>query len=106
MREPLAFLSRNRLMFLDRDRWICTWKLPSAAARAGSAPRRGGFKRPDGDLTKSSTVGANGVETHYFLPGDWVTADEAHLSAVMTNGTLLCPRNGDVATVQCAKLRR
>ncbi|KAH8199450.1 hypothetical protein TruAng_006388 [Truncatella angustata] len=107
IREPLAFLSRRRLVFLDIDRWICTWRLPSAASRAGRGPIRGGggFRRADSDIVSSDNLGINRVETHYFLPGDWVTADEAHLCEVMTDGTLLCPRNGDVATVQCAKLR-
>lgn len=108
MREPLAFLSWRRLFFLDRDRWICVWRLPSASSRAGKAPMRtgGGFRNTDGDTASSSKDRVNSIETHYFLPGDRVTADEAHFCAVMADGTLLCPRNGDIATVQCAKLRR
>lgn len=93
IREPLAFLSRRRLVFLDVDRWICTWRLES------SLPRRLQGRR-------GSELGSGGIEQYYFLPGDWVTANEAHLCTVMPDGTLLCPRNGDVATVQSAKLRK
>lgn len=100
IREPLAFLSRRRLAFLDVDRWICTWRLPTPTMTA----------RPQRGRIQSGTAGSQnanpGVEQYYFLPGDWVTADEVHLCAVMPDGTLLCPRNGDVATVQCAKLRK
>lgn len=93
IREPLAFLSRRRLVFLGVDRWICTWRLPS------SMPTR-----PQGG--RGSESGSRGLEQCYFLPGDWVTANEAHLCTIMRDGTLLCPRNGDVATVQSAKLRK
>jgi WD40 repeat protein len=93
IREPLAFLSRRRLVFLDVDRWVCTWRLPS------SVPRR-----PQGG--RASDPGGGGIEQYYFLPGDWVSANEASLCTIMPDGTLLCPRNGDVATVQSAKLRK
>lgn len=93
IREPLAFLSHRGLVFLDVDRWICTWRLPSSVPRR----RLGG---------KGSEAGDGEIEECYFLPGDWVTANEGHLLAIMPDGTLLCPHNGEVATVQCAKLRR
>ncbi|PMD32251.1 YVTN repeat-like/Quino protein amine dehydrogenase [Hyaloscypha variabilis F] len=92
VREPLAFLSRGRLVFLDVDRWICTWRLPSVV------------RRPNGG--RNSEAGIGSVEQYYFLPGDWVTASEANLCTIMPDGTLLCPKNGDVATVQFAKLRK
>lgn len=88
IREPLTFLSHKGLVFLDVDRWICTWRLPS------SAPRR------------RSEMNGGEIEECYFLPGDWVTANEGQLSTVMSDGTLLCPQNGEVAAVQCVKLRK
>lgn len=93
IRQPLAFLSHRRLVFLDIDRWICTWRLPSSDSRR----RQGG---------RVSESGSGGIEQCYFLPGDWVTANEAYLCTIMPDGTLLCPQNGEVATVQCAKLRK
>ncbi|KAK0725978.1 hypothetical protein B0H67DRAFT_572039 [Lasiosphaeris hirsuta] len=103
IREPLAFLSRRRLLFLDVSRWICTWRLPSEAARAHSTATMG--RRVQGSGSVDATTGG-GIEEHYFLPGDWATADEAKLCSAMPDGTLLCPWNGDVVTVQCAKLRK
>lgn len=96
IREPLAFLSRRRLVFLDIERWVCTWRLPTSSA---AAPR-------SQSAWVSGRAGTPGIEQYYFLPGDWVAANEAHLCAVMPDGTLLCPRNGDVVTVQCARLRK
>jgi WD40 repeat protein len=94
IREPLALISRGRFVFLDVDRWICTWRTPTAPRRSvgGRAGSEAGLVGP--------------VDAHYFLPGDWVTAIEARLCTVAPDGTLLCPRNGDVASVQCAKLRK
>lgn len=93
MREPLSLLPRRRLIFLDVDRWICTWNFPPSLSR-----------RPQG--RQASQSGNDGIEQHYFVPGDWVTTDEAHLCTVMADGTFLCPRSGAVAAVQSAKLRK
>ncbi len=96
IREPLAILSRRRLIFLGVDRWICTWKLPSLAAEGLELQGR-----------RDSQVGeSTAVEQHYFLPGDWVTGSDTRLCAVTPDGTLLCPRNGDVVTVQTSRVRR
>lgn len=93
IREPLAFLSRRRLAFLDIERWICTWRLPVSVS-------------VDSQGRKSLDSGVAGIEQYYFLPGDWVTSNESRLCTVLPDGTLLCPRNGDVATIQAAKLRK
>ncbi|KAB5522826.1 hypothetical protein GE09DRAFT_493848 [Coniochaeta sp. 2T2.1] len=111
IREPLALLSRRRLLFLDVSRWICTWRLPSEAVRATASTAMtgkrvlGSGRSSVGRGSADATTGA-GIEEHYFLPGDWATADEAKLCSAMPDGTLLCPWNGDVVTVQCAKLRK
>ncbi|KAB5522037.1 hypothetical protein GE09DRAFT_1208083 [Coniochaeta sp. 2T2.1] len=69
----------------------------SKAQGSGSGANRG---------SADATTSGAGIEEHYFLPGDWATADEAKLCSAMPDGTLLCPWNGDVVTVQCAKLRK
>ncbi|KAF7552556.1 hypothetical protein G7046_g7383 [Stylonectria norvegica] len=63
IREPLAFLPRKGLVFLDQDRWICTWR-----------PHSGVIENP-----QSSGADQSGVESHYFLPGDWKTANKVKL---------------------------
>ncbi|KAI0118716.1 hypothetical protein GGR51DRAFT_554406 [Nemania sp. FL0031] len=94
IREPLAFLSHQRLVFFDIDRLICTWRLPLLHP---TRPQR---------RIRGSDAGPMGIEQYYFLPGDWLTANETHLCNIMPDGTLLCPWNGDVATVQCSRLRK
>lgn len=42
----------------------------------------------------------------YFLPGDWASTDEGELCAMISDGTLLCLRNGEVAAVCSATLRK
>ncbi|KAH6848433.1 hypothetical protein B0I37DRAFT_164040 [Chaetomium sp. MPI-CAGE-AT-0009] len=97
IRAPLAILSRRRLAFLAVDRWICTWRLP---ALGGDALVPQGRKAAE-------TAGVSGVEQHYFLPGDWVTgSDDTRLCTVTPHGILMCPRNGDVVTVQATRLRK
>jgi WD40 repeat protein len=99
IREPLAILSRRRLVFLDVDGWICTWRLPSSTSGDPSALRR--TKAPE-----SGTDGLPGLEKYYFLPGDWIKGSDTRLCTVTPDGTLLCPRNGDVVTVQASRLRK
>ncbi|KAI0467756.1 hypothetical protein F4859DRAFT_492567 [Xylaria cf. heliscus] len=89
IREPLGFLSHQRLAFLDTDRWICTWHLPTLPP-----------------VWPHRAQSLMDIEQYYFLPGDWVTANDAHLCTIMPDGTFLCPRNGDVATVQSTKLKK
>lgn len=89
--EPLAFRSLDRLLFLDMDRWICGWQFTSRSSQ-----------RPAQRAALESSIGP--VEQYYFLPGDWATANEAELCTIMPDGTLLCPRNGEVATVQFNKI--
>lgn len=89
---PLSFISgssrreRDRLIFLDHDDWLCSWRLslPSDTARRPSA-------------VESNLK----VVQHYFLPGDWLSPDCVALATVMADGTLLIPRNGEVAVVKC-----
>src|SRR5690606_32196276 len=99
---------RRRLLFLDVSRWICTWRLPFEAVQAQTTAimerRAQGSGSADKGGNRDGTTSAE-IEEHYFLPGDWATADEAKLCTVMSDGTLLCPRNGDVVAVQCARLR-
>lgn len=92
IRQPLALLSRRRLLFLDSERWICTWSLDSIGARH---PQRG----------RGSGTDSMGVEQHYLLPGDWAMAEEVRRCTAMFDGTFLCPRNGDVAAVKFSKVK-
>ncbi|KAK4113334.1 hypothetical protein N656DRAFT_778094 [Canariomyces notabilis] len=95
IREPLAILSRRRLVFLDVDRWVSTWRLPSSTEETTA-----------GLEAARVSDGNPAVEQYYFLPGDWVTGTDTRLCTVTPDGTLLCPRNGDVVTVQAARLRK
>ncbi len=94
IREPLGILSGRRLVFLSVDRWICTWRLPTPGGE-GVGPQ---------GRSPSEIVRSTGMEQYYFLPGDWVTGRDTRLCAVTPGGTLLCPRNGGVVTVQAARI--
>jgi WD40 repeat protein len=97
IRKPLTILPRRRLVFLDVDRWVCTWRLP---------PSTGGEAYVAQGRSAAEPSGATGIEQHYFLPADWVTPSNTELCTVTAHGTLLCPRDGDVVAVQAARLRK
>jgi WD40 repeat protein/pimeloyl-ACP methyl ester carboxylesterase len=62
------------LAFLSRDFWVCTYTL--------SETKPGRVKR------------------HHFLPRDWLDMDMLELAIMRIDGTLLCPRNGELAIVK------
>ena len=108
VRVPLTFLSRRRFVFLDVDRWICTWRVPVLASPTAPFPSfvTPTSTTPQARNKKDSPSTAAGIEQLYFLPGDWVTGNDVHFLSVTPDGTLLCPRNGDVVAVQAANLRK
>jgi WD40 repeat protein len=65
------------LAFLDKDFWVCT-----------------------GLLNGGGTVILEGVKRHFFLPRDWLNIECLELAIMTNNGTLFCPRNGEVAIIR------
>lgn len=74
--RPLGVLGKDKLVFLDRSFWVCTWRLRRVNVQGGA---------PTG---------------HFFLPRDWVNAESLKLCRIMADGTFLCPRKGEVAVVR------
>jgi hypothetical protein len=70
----LGVLSNNQLAFLDGDLWLCTLSLDAS-------------RREDA------------IKRHYFIPRDWVTTESCELACMLGDGTLLCPKDADVAIV-------
>lgn len=73
---PLGKLPKDRLVFLDRDYWMCTWRISSESITA--APTK-----------------------HFFLPKDWISAEALSICTVTDGGVFLYPRNGEVAVIEC-----
>ena len=64
---------QDRVVFLDQQCWLCTWEI-------------------DTDITK--------YKRHYFLPRDWLNPSTLQLAVLNSQGTFLCPKNGEVAIVK------
>ena len=69
---PLAILGKDNFVFLDFSYWVCTWRLGTTSGKA---------------------------QRHFFLPRDWVNTETSRLCQVLDDGTLLCPRKGEVAVI-------
>ncbi|KAK4445791.1 hypothetical protein QBC34DRAFT_412670 [Podospora aff. communis PSN243] len=59
--------------------------------------------------SRRSTVSVAGFAqpqtvSHYCLPSDWVSPDCVKLLHTLSDGTLLCPHNGQVSIVKCRSL--
>ena len=72
---PLGVLSGGRFVFLDRDLWMCTFKLGSTDDHA------------------------NGLKRHYFIPRDWASTECLKYCCMLEDGTFLCPKDGEVAVI-------
>ena len=66
---------QDRILFLDRMFWVCSW-----------------------DMSVDTAVRA--VKSHFFLPRDWVSPASLALVTCNEQGTVFCPRNGEVAIVR------
>ncbi|KAH8167533.1 hypothetical protein CIB48_g731 [Xylaria polymorpha] len=72
--RPLSILEDGRLVFLDADLWVCTARL---------------LPKPQSRLKR-----------HFFLPRDWLTSAGLLLCRIQADGTLLCPKRGEMAVVK------
>ncbi|KAK7542387.1 WD40 repeat-containing protein [Phyllosticta citribraziliensis] len=75
---PLGFLSGSRLAYLDSDLWLCTYRL-----------------KPD-----SFDIGLDPQRRYFFIPRGWTSGKNLELCALMRDGSLLCPKNGQVAVIR------
>ena len=64
---------QDEVVFIDHQFWLCTWAMEPVYSK---------HKR------------------HFFLPKDWLSPTALRLIALNAQGTLLCPRNGEVAIVR------
>ncbi|KAL9022985.1 MAG: hypothetical protein Q9180_008452 [Flavoplaca navasiana] len=64
---------QDQVVFLDHQFWLCTWAIESVYSK---------HKR------------------HFFLPKDWLSPTDLRLITLNAQGTLMCPRNGEVAIVR------
>lgn len=71
---PLGILPGKTLVFLDKDLWVCTLGLES-------------IQQP------------NALKRRYFVPRDWATAESLEQCCLLQDGTLLFPKDGEVAVI-------
>jgi len=74
--RPLGILPSKRLIFLDKDYWVCSWG--------------------------NSNPGAEIIQRHFFLPKDWLNEECVDLCALLADGTFLIPHNGELALIKSA----
>lgn len=113
--RPLSFAQvrgagPDTLLFLDCHSSVCNWSIPrrpSLSLLAGQA-LASTLQSPSAPPRKESVGSISGpqsqITSHYCLPGDWVSPDCVKLMRALRDGTLLCPRNGEVAVVKCTGL--
>ena len=76
---PLGILPKNRLIYLDKDFSMCSFRLLL------------GQQGPDKKT----------LQEHFFLPRDWLNSQCLALSTLLPDGTFLVPHNGEIAAIKC-----
>lgn len=87
--KPLNILGEDLLVYLDKSFWVCSCRI--IKENNNSWPRTE-LEHQDGAATMT--------RRHFFLPRDWIDAESLKLCRVMADGTLLCPRKGEVAVIR------
>lgn len=77
---PLAILPLQGILFLDRNYWMCSYRITGVNSNEK-------------------------IHRHYFLPKDWLNAENLDLCTVLENGDFLIPNNGELAIIACASIR-
>ena len=72
---PLGVLPGSLLVFLDQDLWICTYRL-------------------------GSVYNDEAIKRHYFIPRDWAGTESLEQCCLLEDGTLLFPKDGEVAVIR------
>ena len=72
---PLGILPKQRLIFLDKDYWMCSWRL-------------------------GANLITEKIQRYYFLPKDWLNVECLELCALLADGRFLIPNNGELAVIK------
>lgn len=106
---PLGFVSNDRLVFLDHDFWLCSTSISSPNIPSSHSLNEPSAFRRKGSATQSTfptrEIIIDGITQHYCLPADWRSLEGLKMMSLLGDGTLLCPRNEEVAAVGCGELR-
>ncbi|KAK7534407.1 hypothetical protein IWX49DRAFT_638774 [Phyllosticta citricarpa] len=78
IRVPLGFMSGSRLAYLDSDLWLCTFRLEP----------------------HSFGIDLDPLRRYFFIPRGWTSIKDLEHCALMRDGSLLCPKNGQVAVIR------
>ncbi|KAI0183667.1 hypothetical protein EV127DRAFT_17783 [Xylaria flabelliformis] len=79
MLMPLGIIPGRRLVFIDRDLWLCSYPLGKSF---------------------HSTTGAI-YNRFYFIPRNWVTQDSLEQCVLAEDGTLFWPKGDRVVLIEC-----
>lgn len=77
---PLGILPGRRLIFIDRDLWVCSYPLGKTFYSAIGAP----------------------YDRFYFIPRNWVSKDSLENCVLGHDGTLFWPKGDRVALMECS----
>ena len=102
LERPLTVLGSHLFVFLDKSFWICSWRFDFQDLQVhDTAASRNELKQSGQKATQDSeALSELKVTRHFFLPQDWVNASSLALCTVMSDGTFLCPRKGEVAVIR------
>ena len=95
--RPLNILGSNLFVFIDKSFWICTWRFDFKTLSILSGQKLGDTYN---ELRDSNTRAKLSIVRHFFLPRDWLNASSLELCTILSDGTFLCPRKGEVAVIR------
>lgn len=111
--HALCFLSHDNLIFISQKFWVCSWRLPTSTSSTSTSLLNSGeipetFKPTSLDHHCGKDIRRNAdsnAKPLFPLPGDWIHRDSMSLCSIWPKeGSLLFPKNEELAVVKCAAL--
>jgi hypothetical protein len=104
----LVGVQGTAIVFLDHEGWLTTWDVTTASdlpQTDADMPVKQAGASANSVHHHHTTVecdieGIEGLMRHFFAPKDWLNTNTSHLTVVHGQGTLFCPRYGEVAIVR------
>ena len=111
--DALCFLSHDNLIFISRNFWVCSWRLPTSTSTTSTSLLNSKeisetFRSTSLDHHRGKNICSNADNNSkplFPLPGDWIHRDSLSLCSIWPKEkSLLIPKNGELVVVKCAAL--
>jgi hypothetical protein len=79
---------------------VCSWQLDQSGRDESRTGLGGAGVGGGASGIEGGSGSEGGIRGRFFIPRDWVSAEVLSLCRLLADGTVLCPRRGEVAVIR------